>query len=65
MKKYVAKKDINNYLDKKFEEAKFKTTQADIDNIWEISDKDIKKAMEEVINNPFWNQLFKNLSKND
>ncbi|WFG99365.1 hypothetical protein M1771_05080 [Spiroplasma citri] len=65
MWKDVAKKDIDNYLDKKLEEAKFKTTQADIDNIWEISDKDIKKAMEEFINNPFWNQLFKNLSKND
>ncbi|AXF95283.1 hypothetical protein [Spiroplasma phoeniceum] len=65
MKKYVAKKDIDNYLDKKLEEAKFKTSQTDIDTIWEKSDEDIKKAIDEVVNNPLWNQLFKNLSKND
>ncbi|WFG95581.1 hypothetical protein M1771_05620 [Spiroplasma citri] len=63
MKKYVAKKDIDNYLDKKLEEAKFKTRQTDIDTIWEKSDEDIKKAIDEVVNNPLWNQLFKNLSK--
>lgn len=65
MEKYVAKKDINNYLDKKFEEAKLKTSQTDIDTIWEKSDEDIKNAIDEVVNNPLWNQPFKNLSKND
>ncbi|WP_255401070.1 hypothetical protein [Spiroplasma sp. ChiS] len=40
MKKYVAKKDIDNYLDKKLEEAKIKTSQTDIDTIWEKSDED-------------------------
>ncbi len=66
MEKYVSgEKNINNYLDKKFEEAKLKTSQTDIDTIWEISDEYMKKAIDEVVNNPLWNQLFKNLLKND